>query len=229
MNKNLSALIFSTAFAFLSTAQTPAEPSKIKVYTGSTNVETKESNSYNWTIKTDLLAAVVGELPIIVEYRIARKFSVEASAGITYAILPNSLFFDDEDDFFDTKAALGSAFRAGIKYYPSSDYDAIEGWGFGIQIFTKTNNREYGGDNIALEGKKDSKVKTGAAITISRQIFRDSNISLEWLMGFGLANSERTHFVEEYNDVTQNSEVIEKQTTKSAPSIQLGFRIGFGN
>lgn len=230
MSKKLLLFIASTAISVSSYAQETPEPSKIKVYTSSSNAAPATSNSYKWAVKTDLIAAALGELPIIAEYRIAKKFSVEASAAITYAYLPNSfLADDDEEDAFDSKAALGSSFRAAIKYYPSSDYDAIEGWAFGIQIFSKTTNREYGDDSEALQGKIDSKAKNGLALIITRQLFQDSNISFEWIMGVGIANSTRTYFVEEYNTTLEANEVLEKESTKTAPNVQFGFRIGFGN
>ena len=124
-------------------------PSRIKVYTpSSTNSKSKtnsKDNSYKWALKTDVLAFIAGEFPIIFEYRILKKLSVEGSAGITYALYPNRFFTigDDEDESTqESKAAMGTAFRAAIKYYPSSDYDAIEGWYFGIQLYNKTTNRE---------------------------------------------------------------------------------------
>jgi hypothetical protein len=129
---------------------------------------------------------------------------------------------------------LGSVFRGTIKYYPSSDYDAIEGWSFGIQLFTKVNNREYDGvDNgdysKNLSGKKDSKKRTGIALIISKQLFQDSNICLESFVGLGFANVKTEFFTSDYNGV--NSDLVIKKIEKDegALNFQFGFRIGFGN
>lgn len=235
----LKLLLFTALLTTLTNiAQTkPTEtqtPSKIKVYTptGISSTSSTNDNSYKWAVKTDLLGIISGELPIILEYRFATKFSVEGSAGITYAYLPND-FLSTEDissNSDNTKAAMGSAFRAAVKYYPSSDYDAIEGWSFGIQLFTKTTNREYESDysdTPSFNGKKDTKIKTGASIIIGKQVFADSNIAIESFIGLGIANTTRKYYNIDYS--TSNPSLQSYETKKTAPSIQLGCRIGFGN
>src|SRR2546428_11529734 len=95
----LAALFFTLAnYAQVSTdgnnSQTPSpSPSRIKVYTPSSSISTRNSdkkdNSYRWTAKTDIVAMMTGEFPVIGEYRFAKKFSFEGSAGVTYAWIPN--------------------------------------------------------------------------------------------------------------------------------------------
>ena len=217
--------------------------SQIKVYTPSSSSTAKKDNSYKWAVKTDLFAFVGGEFPIAFEYRIAKKFSVEASAGMTYAFIPNDFLSDSEDNFAtsDSEAALGSAFRGTLKYYPSEDYDAIEGWYFGLQLFSKTTNRDYVESNnffgntltpnVSYNGKRDTRTKTGASLVIGKQIFQDSNILFESYIGIGLANVTRKFYVTNNEFINNNSvsTIIPKETSKSVPSFQLGLKIGFGN
>jgi hypothetical protein len=209
-----------------------SNPNKIKVYTPSSTISSNgkpTDNGYKWVVKTDLLAALVGEFPIIAEYKIGRKFSVEGSAAVTQAFWSNDLTSDNGFSDEGSKAALGSAFRGTLKFYPSSDYDAIEGWSFGIQLFTKTTNREYNSDFLELSGKKDSKTKTGVSLIISRQIFEDSNIAFESFIGIGMANISRDFYSINYNSTLGTDEIIQNSTSESSPNFQLGFRIGFGN
>jgi len=212
--------------------------SRIKVYTpsGEAKNSASSSNSYSWVVKTDLLKFVTGEIPLIYERKISSKFSVEAAAGVTYSFFENdySLLIQDEEETFESKPAFGSVFRGTIKYYPSSDYDAIEGWSFGIQIFTKTNNREYDLSDSSpyatfLNGKKDSKMRTGAALIISKQIFQDSNICFESFLGLGYANVKAERYTTTYNDVINDYQLTEVKDQEGALNVQFGFRIGFGN
>ncbi len=221
-----TALIYSQN----TTNTTSTSSNKIKVYTPSSSTSSyskQNDNSYKWVVKTDLLAALTGEFPIIAEYKIGKKFSVEASAAVTNAFWSND--FDLSSGFTDdnSKAALGSAFRGTLKFYPSSDYDAIEGWAFGIQVFTKTTNREYKDDFPELSGKQDSKIKTGVSLIISKQIFEDSNIAFESFVGVGLANI--THEFYSYDSTIGVNQYTPFKTSESGPNFQLGFRIGFGN
>lgn len=241
MKKKITILL-STLFCSFCIAQKPATDttktttSRIKVYTpqGESKNSASSSSSYSWVVKTDLLKFATGEIPFIYERKIGNKFSVEGAAGVTYSFFPNNFSLADEDERFDSKAAIGSVFRGTIKYYPSSDYDAIEGWSFGIQLFTKTNNREYdltdtGTFSSELNGKKDSKTRTGAALIISQQLFHDSNICFESFIGIGFANVKSEYYTTEYNNVINDYQLKKISETEGALNIQVGFRIGFGN
>lgn len=212
--------------------------SKIKVYTPSSSTAAKADNGYKWTVKTDLFSFVSGEFPIIGEYRFAKKLSAEVSAGVTYGLYDNFGVFDEYEGpgrTLDTKAAMGNAFRAGIKFYPSSDYDAIEGWAFGLQVYTRTNNRNYKPDTytgLDFSSQIDSRTKVGVALTISNQMYNDSNIAVEYILGIGFANV--THdFVTYDSSYSNNSgttyDIKPMSIKETIPNFQLGCRIGFGN
>ncbi|MFZ4105716.1 hypothetical protein [Flavobacterium sp.] len=243
MRKNLL-LISALSFSFLIQAQVkttvPAKvaPSRIKVYTpsgeSSSSEKSSKDNSYKWAIKTDVFGIISGEFPLIAEYRFAPKFSAEVSAGVTYAYLPNDFSIDGGDT--NTKAAMGTAFRGAVKFYPSSDYDAIEGWNFGIQVFSKTTNREYDtsvSEGYLLNGLKDTKSKTGISLIIGKQIFEDSNVTFESYFGIGFASikTETSKIESTYDSVTGDNiySVATTLLTETKPNFQLGFRIGFGN
>lgn len=209
---------------------------KIKVYTPSSSTNSKADNGYKWTVKTDLFGFVSGEFPIIGEYRFAKKLSAEVSAGVTYGLYENfGLFgeYEGSEHISETKAAMGNAFRAGIKFYPSSDYDAIEGWAFGLQLYTRTNNRDYKPDTYSPEldfsNQKDSKTKVGIALTISNQMYYDSNIAIEYFLGIGFANVTHDFLTYDYNDISSNYERKPMTIKETIPNLQLGCRIGFGN
>ena len=212
--------------------------SRIKVYTpqGPAKSSGASSDSYSWVVKTDILKFVTGEIPIIYERKITNKLSIEAAAGVTYSFFDNNLtsFIEDDGTYFESKAAFGNVFRGTLKYYPSSDYDAIEGWSFGIQAFMKTNNRTYdGADNYensaALNGKKDKKTRTGVALIISKQMFQDSNICLESFVGLGYANVKSDYYGSVYNEITSTNDIRQIVEEEGVLNFQFGFRIGFGN
>jgi hypothetical protein len=231
-------LLLSTSIYSQTSNTTTQSSSKIKVYTPSSSVASS-NETYKWAVKTDIFSFVSGEFPIIGEYRFAKKLSVEASAGVTYGLYNNFGILDEEYDgegyTFETKAAMGSSFRAGIKYYPSSDYDAIEGWAFGLQIFTRTNNRDYKPDNnrdFDISSEKDSRNKTGISLTISKQVYSDSNIAFEYILGIGFASV--THDFHTYEEVYESGNEVSRPITaqsikETVPNFQFGCRIGFGN
>ena len=222
-------LAITNGFSQVKKDETPKPtPTKIKVYTptGAATRPGTNDSAYKWVVKTDLFAFVSGEFPIIYEYRIAPKFSVEGSAGITYAYLPNNIFSStsSSDNIENQKAGIGSAFRGTIKYYPSSDYDAIEGWSFGLQLFYKSTNREYN-EESSYSGLTDSKTKVGASLIIGKQIFADSNVTFQSYIGVGFANTTRKY----YETNSSGTGLVDIETKDAAPNFQLGFQIGFGN
>lgn len=239
----LTLLSFSTVFSQTakktntskSTTQSTTEtPSKIRVFSPSpSSSSSKTDNSYKWAVKTDIISFITGEFPIIGEYRIADKFSVEGSVGLTYGYLNSSFLESDElntvnngGNFVESyNAKMGTSFRASFKYFPSSDYDAIEGWYFGVQVMSKTTNRGYDPNgSYAIDGK-DTKVKTGAAIIIGKQIFSDSNIIWDVFFGGGMATTKHTF----YSYDSMNNVAIENENKATQPNILFGVRIGFGN
>ena len=222
-------LLLSNASVFAQTKDAPTEQPRnvIRVYTPSEVADKKNPDYYNWCVKTDLFSFITGEFPLIGEYRLTKRMSVEAAAGITYAYLENDGLFTAINDNALTadNAAIGSSFRAGIKFYPSDDYDAIEGWAFGLQVFTKTTNREYA-DNSDFSGQLDVFNKTGLAITISKQVFWESNVCFEYFLGLGMAKFKREFYETIYNG--QNEQNVRSITEDTRPNLQLGLRIGFG-
>ncbi len=190
----------------------------------------KNEASLKWAAKVDVFLMGLGEIPVSVEYRLAKKLSIEATAGITYSIFPNNfLRINSEIDPYgnDTKAGFGSVFRGTIKFYPSAEDEALEGWNIGIQVFRKSNVRNYDNANYIPEDKKDIKVKTGIAIIVGKQFFYDSLV-FEPFFGVGYHKMKRTF----YGDVPDTADSIlyyaPKELKENQLNFQLGFRIGFG-
>lgn len=228
-----AAILFSNLAIAQTKKDSVSTPTKIRVYSPTVNAE-KKDNSYKWVIKTDVFKYLTGEFALIGEYRFAKKLSAELSVGATYGFTTVNLFLEDYEDTENSKAAMGAAYRGALKFYPSSDYDALEGWAFGVQVFTKTNNRDYTSEpsddySTSLQGKSSSLKKTGLALLISKQAFQDSNIAFEWTLGLGFVNATRNYHTATYNFDTEMYSLKEFNTKESVPDLQVGFRIGFGN
>lgn len=227
------ALLFSGSLLAQTSTDSVSSPTKIRVYSPVTSVSQKD-NSYQWVVKTDVLKYITGEFAIIGEYRFAKKLSAELSLGATYGFYTRNLFIEDLVDDENSKAAIGGAYRGALKFYPSSDYDALEGWSFGIQVLTKTNNREYKENSssdqaTSLSGKSSSFKKTGLALLIAHQAFQDSNIAFEWTIGLGFVNTTNDYYESNYDYNSETYNVNHFNTKESVPDLQIGFRIGFGN
>lgn len=235
MNKAFLLLIIFMSIK--NTAQTTnSTQSRIKVFTPSSDSKnTRSSDEYKWVAKTDLIAILTGEFPLIAEYRIAKRLGVEGSIAATQTILPGELGTTHES-YYSTTPTLGSAFRASIKYYPSDDYDALEGWSFGLQLYSKTLNRKYDqfssstsdSDQALLSAEKDSTNKTGFSIIISKQLFSESNIVFEYTFGFGFANVTNKYFTNEYDSASSKFMISQVNKSESKPNFYFGLRIGFG-
>lgn len=219
-------LITSATFA-QSTDEQNVENSKIKVYNADQSEKDQSDNSYRWAIKTDLTSLISQEFPLIVEYRIAKRISVEASAAVTYAYFSNDDYFDQlKNEDLDKKPETDNAFRFGVKYYPSHITNALDGWFLGVQAFTKNTKRSYDDSNNIGKEVLDTKNKEGIALQIGNQFFSDSNFLYEIILGVGMANTTRDYYVRSPLSVMDFDNVKEKNT---AFYFQLGLRVGFGN
>ncbi|OXA84950.1 DUF3575 domain-containing protein [Flavobacterium hercynium] len=214
------------------TAQSPTsqevERSNIKVYNADQSDKDQSDNSYRWAIKTDLTSLISQEFPIIAEYRITKKISIEASAAITYAYFSNDDYFDQlKNEDLDKKPETDNAFRIGVKYYPSRRTNALDGWFVGLQAFTKNTKRSY--DELpGLNGREvfDTKNKEGIAIQLGKQIFTSNNFLYEALFGIGLANVTRDYYVRNEKSIFTFDQINDKKTSVY---FQLGLRVGLGN
>lgn len=235
----IAAISFTFGYSQTNDKKEIETQSKIRVFSPGTSSVSKGDSSYKWCVKTDIFSILTGEFPIIGEYRIGKKFSVEASVGLTYGYLNGNSLFNSDDlnstngnnsSYYDSQnPEMGSAFRASFKYFPSSDYDAIEGWYFGVQLMNKTINRGYDKNSVYLNDGKDTYKKSGVAIIIGKQIFADSNIVWDFYFGGGLANIKH-NFLSTLTDSNSGiTTVVNNENTISTPNILLGLRIGFGN
>jgi hypothetical protein len=84
-------------------------------------------------------------------------------------------------------------------------------------------------DPQPYEGRQDRRVKTGVSLIIAKQLFQDSNIAFEYFLGVGMANVTREYFNTVYDNSSQGFTIESQTTEKTAPNVQFGFRIGFGN
>lgn len=224
----LTIMLLNTAAFSQTTNEQAVEGSKIKVYNADQSGKDYSDNSYRWAIKTDLTSLISQEFPIIVEYRIAKKISLEASAAITYTYFSNDNYFNQlKNEDLDKKPETDNAFRFGVKYYPSRITNALDGWFVGIQAFTKNTKRSYDNSSYNIDKNAfDTKNKEGIALQIGNQFFNDGNFMYEILLGVGIANSTRDYYVRSPLSVMKFDNILEKNT---ALYFQLGLRVGIGN
>lgn len=219
-------LVNTVAFS-QSTEEQNVGSSAIKVYNADQSEKDNSNNSYRWAIKTDLTSLVSQEFPIIVEYRIAKKISLEASAAVTYAYFSNDNYFDQlKNEDLDKKPETDNAFRFGVKYYPSRITNALDGWFIGLQAFTKNTTRSYDSSYNLGDDALDTKNKKGIALQVGSQFFSDKNFLYEIVLGIGVSNNTRDYYVRSPMSVMKFDNLEEKNT---AFYFQLGLRIGFGN
>ncbi|MEP7197321.1 MAG: hypothetical protein ABI851_12445 [Saprospiraceae bacterium] len=209
--------------------QSDSISSKIRVYAPTGNSKHKRTSSekgYLWVVKLDVLSTIfAGNIPLFLEYRIAKNISLEAGLGLTYGsdIITN-IINELEAGFFGypSSRALGSSFKGAIKYYPSKDDNAIEGWNFGISFQHKNVRRKYD-PNYNFEQDKLN-TKNSFNLLISHQNFSISNICFEWSLGVGVSKNKLKSYIE---NSTGMPEVEIRNSI--GPSFALGFKIGFGN
>lgn len=229
-------MISSAAFSQVRNTNVETDK-KVKLY----QLDTVVSPTYKWVLKTDLVSIATGEFPLIAEFRISDDVSIEGSAGVTFGSnndsdLSNIEYFSDASEALEGKSALGTAFRAGVKYYISNEEDAIEGFSVGFFAFNKVTKEKYvkevGDFDYSVNGKFDTKSKLGLELVLAYQFFWSKHIGTELFLGLGAANIKREFYSTQvlsdgmggtYQDVKYND------FNEFAENIRFGIKIGFGN
>ncbi len=228
--------ITSVSFSQVRNANTESNK-KVKLY----KADTVASPTYKWILKTDVVSIATGEFPLIAEFRISDDISLEGSAGVTFgknndSDLSNIEYFSDASVALEGKSSLGTAFRAGVKYYISNEEDAVEGFSVGLFAFNKITKEKYvkeaGDFDYSVNGKFDTKNKLGLELVLAYQYFWNKHIGTEFFLGLGAANIKREFYSTQvlsdgmggtYQDVKYND------FNEFAENIRFGIKIGFGN
>lgn len=210
---------------------------KVKLY----NADTKASPTFKWILKTDVVSIATGEFPLIAEFRISDDLSLEGSAGITLTQnndndLSKIEYFDDASVGLKGKSAIGTAFRGGVKYYISSEEDAIEGFSVGLFAFNKITKIKYEKQvsdfDYVANGKFDTKNKLGLELVLAYQYFWNKHIGTEFFLGLGAANVKREFYsTQVLSDGNGGSfqQVKHNDFNQVVENIRFGIKVGFGN
>jgi hypothetical protein len=248
MRKNLQLLlilflIFSSADVFSQKAKAKkkdnrkSDTKEVQVF-GEENEDyfsdQKGVASYN-IIKINPLVAIVGDFPIYYERVLNKHFALEVSAGATlrprFALSLNDL--SEESDYTNLDPRIGYMGGADLKYYPSRNDDAPDGFYMSIGTrYKKYQALSYGFDEIGVPLTGLPTIKTPLTVTDLVRVSAGSgniydNFFSEYFFGFSLR--KRVNSVA-FPIADPNTGLVSTQlsnTRRLVPAFFVGVKIGF--
>ncbi|MBX3101679.1 MAG: hypothetical protein KF690_04160 [Bacteroidetes bacterium] len=221
---------------------------RIRVFEYGDHVKSSSLSTYSTAFKLNPYGLLNGEIPVFAERRITPKISLEASLGITmkdYISRMYQLMWDEEyENPFDNELSefrtqkTGYTYSLAFRYFPSADYDAIEGLFFGIMWKHRAHFSEI--DPASMNGRypevtsvaKEKRVVRDLALIFGQQIFWDANISSEWMIGLGYRNTANKYLnlIEQHDPQTDTYErkAVMQEKPFTGPSLILAWKLGFG-
>jgi hypothetical protein len=248
-NKIFFFLAFFLSTAFVSFAQlkkkplnkkaTPNKTSDVQVFDEDKSgdiFDVKSSvNVYN-TLKINLLGVVAGDVALYYERVLSPHFSVETGLGITLPTLKVGKYLKDSGylgldygeqvvlDKANTSPFASLAFR----YFPSKrERDIPEGiyFSLGTQWRKYSFNTHLDNESAPfLPQKSITQHFDYLRITIGKSKMNDRFIS-DYYVGLALRNTIKSSYL---YDIANNYEITPYRVPSLAPSIVIGYKLGFG-
>ena len=205
---------------------------KTKVYIFNSSSSTTSEDKYSYAVKFDPYQFAVGDLPISFESKFHEKMSFEVGAGPTLDYL-GSVFgllgsFTKTQNV-STAAEFGYLLKGHLRFYPSKDWDPIEGIYFAADLNTKRYNYsiDYAPQPFVVKNTLSSFF---LGFTFGRQTFWDSSIASDAYItvGFRRKTESSSELIEDppYSGNFHLSQQSGKP--RWVPAISIGWKYGFG-
>ncbi len=193
--------------------------------------ETANNEDYKYAVKINPLLILSGDIPFYFEYKLTKKLSAEVAAGPT---IRNFWLEAFNEDLYGSAPVnsnkIGRSLRAALRFYPSNSDEAIVGYYFAPEImirrfYSGTQFNDYSTNPTTLRDYVLETNQTDFKMVFGYQDSFDSNLIIDYYVGFGLRNSEKDVVDYDSNSTTYLSVSKEKGVN---PTFTLGLKLGFG-
>ncbi|MBK0404223.1 DUF3575 domain-containing protein [Adhaeribacter sp. BT258] len=197
-----------------------------------TTKKVAEKTPLRTSIKMNPLLLLQGDIPVYIEQKVAKKLTIELGLGMTYDnVITDALDPDHYSESTQKENLMGYSIAAGLRYYPSSTYETMEGYYFAPEI----RYRQYKSiANQYLEETID--VKQGRDLTdfklgFGYVDFIEDRIFIDMYTGIGMRNRKYHNMVRDGETVYNGTTTVETyevwNENKMVPLFSLGAKIGF--
>ena len=191
---------------------------------------TEDAKNYNkvFAIKTDLFRAILGEITLAGEYRVARSIGVEANVMYVYHgfLLPLGLTYDYSDEYKNVPTFGGGA---AVRFYNPRIFTSNSGF---MEFRYKYKKLERESDEVipGIDENIDSDTYHIITFGWGQQFLQTDAFLMEYVIGLGYSHCSSTRvfydqFTGEYSKETFRPDFLEDGHVPLA--INVGFRIGF--
>lgn len=223
----------------LKNKQEPNKTSDVQVFDegdGKDIFNEKSSIEVQNTLKINLLGLIAGDVPLYYERVLSPHVSVEAGLGITLPTLRAGRYLQNEGlfgfnygeqvvlDKANTNPFVSLAFR----YFPSKgESDIPEGFYFSVGTLWRKYSFDSHLDNENFPFKPQKSTTQHfdyIRITLGKSSMTNRFIT-DYYIGLSLRNTVKSSYL---YDETNNYEIVPYSVKSFAPSILIGYRLGFG-
>jgi hypothetical protein len=195
-----------------------------------TTKKVAEKKPLRTTVKMNPLLLIQGDIPVYVEHKVAKKVTVELGLGMTYDnVITDALDVDHYPESTEKENLMGYSIAAGLRYYPSSTYETMEGYYFAPEIRYrqyKSITNQYLEETINVkQGRNITDFKLGFGYVD----FIEDRIFIDLYTGIGMRKRNYYNMVKEVipasSSMPETYELWDED--KMVPLFSLGAKIGF--
>lgn len=193
--------------------------------------ETATNQNYKYAVKINPLLVLSGDIPFYFEYKLTKRLSAEVGVGPT---IRNFWLEAFQDEFYAATPInsnkIGRSLRASLRFYPSSTDEAISGYYFAPEImlrrfYSGVQFNDYNTNPTTLREYVLETNQTDFKMVFGYQDSFDSNLIIDYYVGFGLRTSDKEEVDYESNSATYLKVIGLEEVN---PTFTLGLKLGFG-
>jgi hypothetical protein len=217
-------LVISLSISFLTFSQRTRKVETKSVQVEEVIQEDKVEEGIRIALKTDVASILLGDIPLLVETKLAYNFSIEAGAFVTYndnqtRIVPR----DNLPTDLNTTPTIG--FQTGVRYYTDEVFDAKASY-FELNYRYKNLVRTYPESDPVAPGVEIQDKTNRLGIIWGNQWVFINGFLIDIQAGVAYQFGRSTRFVEDIFDQGDGG-VIDFEDQFSPATLIVGIRLGY--
>ncbi|MFC5270789.1 DUF3575 domain-containing protein [Adhaeribacter terreus] len=197
-----------------------------------TTKKVAEKTPLHTCIKMNPLLLLQGDIPVYLERKIAKKLTIEFGLGMTYDnVVTDALDPDHYSETTTKENLMGYSVAAGLRYYPSSTYETMEGYYFAPEVRYrkyKSVANQYLEEPINVKQGRDF---TDFKLGFGYVDFIEDHIFIDMYTGVGMRKRNYFNMVRDGEIIDNGTTIVETyelwNENKMVPLFSLGAKIGF--
>ena len=190
-------------------------------------------------VKFNPIMALMGDIPFYYERKLTKVITAEVALGLTlynYALLVWDITVEPNADIMDEKKSPGGSFRLGLRLFPFTYSEALQGWYLSPEFTVRSFNAKVSecdslnGSSLGNYAVKEHRTLKDFRFLMGYQEVYSSSFVLDFYFGVGVRKhgGEIVNCIRDIDVSPIKYRTIEEPVSRVGPLLLMGLKVGFG-